>query len=94
MLPGGRLDELCERAQSGDILSICRKSTLVSATRLGANERLRRTLTLRDVRHVEAVPFDLSMQMGAPVLAHVEPMRLPLRIGGEDDELAAVRAVA
>jgi hypothetical protein len=86
------LDEFGERGQRGNILSILCASTQVAVTSLGANQCLRGALAFSHVRHVEPVPFDLSMQMLTPVLVDTKAMHLPRRIGGKKPEFVTILA--
>ncbi|MFO0968916.1 MAG: hypothetical protein U0793_25470 [Gemmataceae bacterium] len=47
-------------------------AAFVGVLRLGADQRLRRTLALGDMRAIEAALVDLPMKMLAPLLGHGE----------------------
>jgi hypothetical protein len=55
------LDEFGKHVERRNILTIFHTSTLVSAASFRADQGLRRTCALRDMRHVEPVPIDLPM---------------------------------
>ena len=47
--------------ERGNVLPVLVAAALVASPILGANERLRRAITVGDVRHIEAVRLDLLM---------------------------------
>lgn len=67
---------------------------LVSATGLGADERLRRAHALGDVRHVQAVSLDGLVQVPPALFVHAEPLGLFRRVAAEDLQFTAVFAAA